>query len=83
MTFRMGASKGAYVKERVEEQTGAGRKVEITRSSFRMNIGTGVKLGTLQLDAVVNNSFPQTLGGFFSQTSNFVSFPKVTATYSF
>jgi hypothetical protein len=82
LTFRMGASKGAYVKQELEEQTG-GAKIEVSRSSFRMNLGAGVKLGTLQLDALVNDSFPQTLGGFFSQTSNFVSFPKVTATYSF
>jgi len=43
-----------------------------------------VKLGTLQLDAVVNNEFPQTLGGMFSNIPvGFVAFPKVTATYAF
>ena len=82
LTFRMGANKGVSQKATIEEKAG-GRKIEKTLSSFRMNIGAGVKLGTLQLDALVNNSFPQTLGGFFSQTSDFVSFPKVTATYSF
>jgi hypothetical protein len=48
-----------------------------------MAIGAGVKLGTLQLDAVLNDSFPQTLGGFFSNTSEYVAFNRVTATYSF
>ena len=42
-----------------------------------MALGAGVKLGTLQLDAILNDSFPQTLGGFFSQSTDYVSFAKV------
>jgi hypothetical protein len=83
LTFRLGASKGAFHRIDIEETGGSGRDIQISQSSFNMNIGTGVKIGTVQLDAVLNNSFPQTLGGFFSQTPGFVSFPKVTATYSF
>lgn len=83
LTFRMGANKGAYHKVTIEEVGGGNRSIKETLASFNMNIGTGVKLGTLQLDAVLNNAFPQTLGGFFSQLGGFVSFPKVTATYSF
>ena len=83
LTVRLGANKGAYHKLHVEETGGGGRDIEATLSSFRMNIGAGVKLGTLQLDAVLNDTFPHTLGGLFSQVSDYVSFPKVTATYSF
>jgi hypothetical protein len=92
LTFRMGAQKGAYNKLKVEDNTAGGPTVEFTSSPFTMNIGAGVKLGTLQLDAIVNNFFPQTLGGFFGNlsgptgitgVSGFTAFPKVTATYSF
>ena len=41
------------------------------------------KLGSLQLDGVFNDSFPQTLGGFFSNTADYVSFTRVTVTYPF
>ena len=43
----------------------------------------GQKAPDFKLDAVLNDAFPQTLGGFWSQASNFISFPKVTATYAF
>jgi hypothetical protein len=83
LTLRMGARKGMFHKLEIEETGGSGRDIEVNLSSFLMNIGAGVKLGTLQLDAVLNSTFPQTLGGFFSQTSDYITFPKVTATYSF
>jgi hypothetical protein len=84
LTLRMGANKGAWQKVKLEDLGASGRTVELNLSSFNMNIGAGVKLGTLQLDAVVNNEFPQTLGGMFSNLPNgFVAFPKVTATYAF
>jgi len=83
LTLRFGANKGAYQKIKVED-SGAARDVEVNFADFNMNIGAGVKLGTLQLDAVLNNLFPQTLGGFFSNSpGGFISFPKVTATYAF
>jgi hypothetical protein len=80
LTLRFGASKGAYNKVKIEP-TGGGN-TEVTSSPFAMNIGSGVKLGTLQLDAVLNTIFPQTLGWLGSGIST-VYFPKVTATYSF
>jgi hypothetical protein len=84
LTFRLGANKGAYQKVELTDLGAGGREVNVNLSSFNMNIGTGVKLGTLQLDAVLNNLFPQTLGGWFSNSpGGFVSFPKVTATYAF
>ena len=84
LTFRMGANKGAYQKVEVRDLGAGGREVNLNQSSFNMNLGAGVKLGTLQLDAVLNNLFPQTLGGWFSNNpSGFIAFPKVTATYAF
>jgi hypothetical protein len=47
-----------------------------------MNLGVGVKVSTLQLDAVLSDNFPQTLGWVGSGIPA-VYFPKVTATYSF
>jgi len=85
LTVRMGASKGAFQKIKIEPRAAGSTTTEITRSSFDMNIGTGVKLGTLQLDAVLaNNAFQFSnglLGGANPSPGGF--FPKVTATYSF
>ncbi len=84
LTLRFGANKGAWQTLKVDDLTaGADQEVNVDYSPFSMSLGAGVKLGTLQLDAVLNDQFPQTLGGFFSQIPNFVSFPKVTATYAF
>ena len=47
-----------------------------------MQIGAGVKLATLQLDAVLNQFFPQRLGWLGSGVAD-TYFPKVTATYAF
>jgi len=84
LTLRFGASKGAYQKLKVEDLGLGGREVSVNNSPFNMNLGAGVKLGTLQLDAVLNDAFPQTLGGWFSNLpGGFISFPKVSATYAF
>jgi hypothetical protein len=82
LTLRFGANKPAYEQIKAEDKTN-GKTAKIQFSPFQMNLGAGVKLGTLQLDAVLNDSFPQTLGGFFSNTADYVSFAKVTATYAF
>jgi len=84
LTLRFGANKGAYQKIRVEDKGASGEEINLNLSSFNMHIGAGVKLGTLQLDAIVNDQFPQTLGGWFSNApGGMTAFPKVTATYSF
>lgn len=88
LTLRFGANKGAFTHVEITDRSAApsataDENIEITQSDFSMMLGAGVKLGTLQLDAVLNDAFPQTLGGFWSQASNFISFPKVTATYAF
>jgi hypothetical protein len=85
LTIRTGASKGAFTKLTFEPRNNPSKpKVETTSTSFDMNIGCGVKLGTLQLDAVLaDNSFQFSNGllGGFTPAGGF--FPKVTATYSF
>jgi hypothetical protein len=83
LTLRFGATKGSFQKTKVEN-TGAAPAFtrEVSISSFRMNLGAGVKLGTLQLDAILANTFPHTLGWVGSGIAN-VYFPKVTATYAF
>jgi len=87
LTLRFGARKGVYNKLKIEPSappTGVGGSAETTSSPFLMSLGAGVKLGTLQLDAIMNDVFPQTLGGWFSNSpTGIVAFPKVTATYSF
>src|SRR6185436_7934976 len=84
LTVRMGASKGAFQKIKFEPRVANSTTQEITTTSFDMNLGAGVKLGTLQLDAVLaDNTFQFSNGllGGTAPTGGF--FPKVTATYSF
>jgi hypothetical protein len=85
LTLRFGASKSAYRRTKIEPTsppTGPGGTREITDSPFTMNIGAGVKLSTLQLDAILNQAFPQTMGWLGSGIPG-IYFPKVTATYAF
>jgi len=83
LTLRFGANKGAFYKVKQEDDD-TPAEVEATASPFNMNIGAGVKLGTLQLDAILANNFPQTLGWVGSGVANAGGyFPKVTATYTF
>ena len=84
LTLRMGASKGAFQKVKIEPRATGSTTTEITTTSFAMNLGAGVKLGTLQLDAVLaNNTFQFSNGLLGGGTPTGGFFPKVTATYSF
>jgi len=84
LTVRMGASKGAFAKVKTEPRVSGGTTTETTGTSFDMNIGAGVKLGTLQLDAVLaDNTFQYSNGLLGGLTPAGGFFPKVTATYSF
>jgi hypothetical protein len=85
LTLRMGASKGAISKFKMEPPaTPLNTKVETTGSTFEMNIGCGVKLGTMQFDAVLsNNSYQYANGLLGGTTPDGGFFPKVTATYPF
>jgi hypothetical protein len=81
LTLRFGANKGAWEKVKVEVPSGD--KLEITSSSFSMNLGAGLKFGNLQLDAILDNSFPNNLPYFISGDTTNDMFAKVTATYPF
>jgi hypothetical protein len=72
-----------FSKLKVEPQA-PGTQREVTLSDFSMNIGAGVKLGTVQLDAVLaDNAFNYANGLLGGVTPDGGFFPKVTATYSF
>jgi hypothetical protein len=84
LTLRFGASKGAYTKLKNEPTRGTADKVETTGATFEMNIGAGVKLGTVQFDAVLaNNSYSYANGLLGGATPTGGFFPKVTATYAY
>lgn len=82
LTLRVGANKGAFQKIKLEDQGAPNETQTFSFSSFNMNIGAGVKLGTIQLDAILSNDFPQNMGWIGSGIAK-PYFPKVTATYAF
>jgi len=79
LTLRFGANKGVIHSVKGETATDSDK---ISDSPFAMSLGAGIKVGTLQLDGLLNNAFPHTLGYL---TSGFptVVFTKVSATYAF
>jgi hypothetical protein len=79
LTLRVGANKGVMHTVKFENATDNDK---VTDSPFSMSLGSGLKVGTLQLDAVLNNTFPHTLGYLTSGVPN-VIFTKVSATYAF
>jgi hypothetical protein len=84
LTLRFGAQKGAFHKLKIKSLEVGDEQIEVTGASFLMNLGAGVKLGTLQFDAVLANDIYQNLGYLTSGNSTPGGlFPKVTATYSF
>jgi len=88
LTLRFGANKAAFSKTKGDPRVATDTKIETTSTSFDMSLGAGVKVGTLQFDAVVADDFYSNLGWLgsgnsSSTTGNGGYFPKVTATYSF
>jgi hypothetical protein len=81
LTLRFGANNGAFQKIKVEGQGVTAYTRELTISSFHMNLGAGVKLGTLQLDGVLDNNFAQTFTRVTATNAPLAT--KVTATYAF
>ena len=82
LTLRFGAQKNAFSNFKVESQSRPYKATEWS-SSFTMDLGAGIKIGTLQLDAIVNNNFPHTMPYLVSGSSAGPLFTKVTATYPF
>jgi hypothetical protein len=89
LTLRFGANKGMFQKLKAEGTTGGGANpanIETSLSTFNMNLGAGVKVGTLQFDAILANNIYQTGTWLLSGISGAGTggyFPKVSATYSF
>lgn len=81
LTVRFGANKGAFEKLKVKQNNGD--ILEFTSSTFSMNLGAGLKFGNLQLDAILDDRFPNHLPYFISGDSTSDMFAKVTATYPF
>jgi hypothetical protein len=81
LTLRFGANKGAWEKTKIELSNG--NKLELSASTFNMNLGAGLKFGNLQLDAILDNAFPNNLPYFISGDTTTDMFAKVTATYPF
>src|SRR5262249_41165584 len=81
LTLRFGANKGAFSHVKAEDKT-TGETINLSYSNFSMNIGTGVKVGQLQLGGVRANTCRQTRGWIGGGQAG-QSFPKVTATYPF
>ncbi len=82
LTLRFGANKGAWHSVKFEDQS-TPRNLRIEDSPFNMSLGAGIKLGTLQLDAVLNDRIAQNGLYFISGSSNTPLATRVTATYAF
>lgn len=90
LTLRFGAQKGMFHTYKAKDAGSNSETVTLKNSPFSLNMGAGVKLGTLQLDAVLDtffahNPIAQLMGGSNATYGNSagVAFPKVTATYTF
>jgi hypothetical protein len=82
LTLRFGADKGAWHKIKAEDND-TPSTFEQSDSPFSMSLGAGVKVGTLQLDGVLNDRIAQNGLYFISGSSNVPLASRVTATYSF
>lgn len=82
LSLRFGANKGAWHKTEFEDDD-TPSNLTIKDSPFSMALGAGVKVGSLQLDAIVNDAFPHNGLNFISGETTSPIFPKVTATYAF
>lgn len=81
LTLRFGANQGAFQNLKIENKvTGETQKQSL--ASFTMNLGAGVKVGSLQFDALLAPNFFQNAGWVGSGIAQSY-FPKVTATYAF
>lgn len=89
LTLRVGGRKGVFYNNKLEDETVA--PTDVTKESwspFQFFLGTGVKVGTLQLDATLAQDFFHSPANYLTGTPNQASdtyplFPRVTATYSF
>jgi len=86
LTIRFGGHKGVFYSEKDEDKSVDPTTVEERKMSpFVFYLGTGVKLGTLQLDATLAQDFFHNPASYVTSPNNVYTplFPRVTATYSF
>ncbi len=87
LTIRFGGRKTAFYTYKIEDNTGTStyKEQKTNSNTFSLNLGAGVKVGTLQFDGVLAQDFFNNPGSYFptNSFSDFPLFPKVTATYSF
>jgi hypothetical protein len=82
LTLRFGGSKGAWYSFEVNDKSTPGSYTAHI-SPFAMSLGAGVKLGTLQLDGILNNQFAHNGLYFLSGNTTSPVFTKVSVTYPF
>ena len=82
LTLRFGANKGAWYSIEDQDST-VPNNIKFKGSDFNMHLGAGVKVGNLQLDAILADDFPNNLPYFISGNQTSDMFTKVTATYPF
>jgi len=82
LTLRFGANKGAWHSVK-EDDAITPQNIRFENSPFFMTLGAGIKLGTLQLDAVLNDHIAQNGLYLLSGSANTPLATKVTATYAF
>lgn len=89
LTLRFGAQQGSFYTEKYTENDtdlygdDYSGEAKDHRSWFSMQVGAGVKLGTLMLDATMNQDFFHNGPYLVSGASTSYLFPKVSATYTF
>jgi hypothetical protein len=88
LTLRFGAQQGSFYTEKYSQDDtdalpNSNGEEKDHHSWYSMNMGAGVKLGTLQLDATLNQSFFHNGPYLISGESTSYLFPKVSATYTF
>lgn len=81
LTLRFGANKGAWYT--IEAKNTTPSSIKLKGSDFNMHLGAGIKVGNLQLDAILADDFPNNLPYFISGNQTSDMFTKVTATYPF
>jgi hypothetical protein len=83
LTLRFGANKGVFHTTKFEDSIAPSTSVKLKDSPFDMMLGVGMKFGSLQLDGVLNPTFPQNMPYLVSGNQTDPMFGKVSATYSF
>jgi len=81
LTVRVGMKKSLLI-HKLESSNGIKSIMTDKDAPFKINLGLGIRLGSLELDAVINEDLPFTYGYFISGEENPI-FTKVSATYLF